>query len=1213
MVKHMGNTSVKWTPMQKAAIELKDRTMLISAAAGSGKTAVLTERIIERLCDPQSPGDISRMLIVTFTKAAASELKTRISKAIAEAAAQDGTNTHLRRQLLLLPSAKISTIHSFCFDVIKRNIKALELPDGLGVANETEMAILSRELMDEIIDCAYSEVESERLGIKDISALSDIFARGGTDRSMCDSLISLYGALGSYPDGIEFLKLEADRILEDSEKSFLKTRHGGIILSHLAAHAEYLKKEYERISEAMRGEEELEKYIPIVCDELSLLTSLHDELNCALAENIKKRLRSFEFVRLPSLKRGYASELANEFKEARAQLKDFIRGELTPIIDTDQETLSHISETSAKLLYDAYALLKAFDDAFSSEKRKLAKLDFADLERYAYKLLVSNGEPTETARELAREYDEIYIDEYQDTNAIQDLIFKCVARDNNRFMVGDIKQSIYSFRGAAPESFAHYRDSFEPYTSDSISSNAPCTIFLSDNFRCDYTVTSFCNTIFSSLFKACGGGVNYCDSDDLVCSKAGGKDMTVPVKIVLAKKQSDDDDGYICEAEYIAGEVKRLLSSEKRKDGKPISPGDIAILVRAKNASVKIEEALRSLGIPTSNDIETEFFEKPEILLVMSLLNVIDDPLRDIYLAGALRSPIFNFTLDELITIRAYKTEGALYDALCAYTDATLFEKGRDFIKRLEHFRAIASGSKVDRLISRLYRECSLFAIVANDASSKHKSDDAREDLMLLYKYARDFEGSSFKGLSSFIHYVEDIIAQKKKLKGASSKAASGKAVEIMTIHRSKGLEFPVVFLAASQKTTDAKGNEQALLTHRHAGASIDLPALYPGTKFKTLHREALEISLDEDRYEEELRVLYVALTRARERLYVTGEFKDPAAEYDKAKRLSTNICRYTIMHKLSYMQLVLMPVLASSMIYEKGCEVIFPQRFVDEAAYDVSEEAANTYKRDSRELEALKERMSYRYPFAELGRIPSKLSVSELSEDVLDLGDERATDNDYEKRLCEKLAQRKPKLMMSSLERAPSAADIGTATHVFMQFCDLEAIERRGIEHEIARMLSLGYISCETAEMIDRDAIKRFFASELYKSEIKSGKKIRREYRFNVKFPAACFTRLKDKREALRGESIFVQGIIDCFTENDDGSYTVIDYKTDACTASAEVFERILAQRHAPQLTYYMCALEMLTKKKVTRVLIYSFALGRAIDITDICKEKGKDIYDKA
>lgn len=950
-----------------------------------------------------------------------------------------------------------------------------------------------------------------------------------------------------------------------------------------------------------------------MCDELSFLTSLSDELCRGLAESIQSRLRAFDFVRLPALKRGYASELANEFKEARAQLKDFIRGELAPIVATDRETLSSMSAMSSRLLYDAYAVLKAFDASFSNEKRKMAKLDFTDLERYAYKLLVSNGEPTETARELAREYDEIYIDEYQDTNAIQDLIFKCVARDDNRFMVGDIKQSIYSFRGAAPESFAHYRDSFERYTDDGISSSSPCTIFLSDNFRCDYTVTSFCNTIFSSLFKACGGKVSYCDSDDLVCSKAGGKDMTVPAKIVLAKKPSEDDDGHIGEAEYIAREVKRLLSSEKRKDGKPISPGDIAILVRAKNASVKIEEALKSLGIPTSNDIETEFFEKPEILLVMSLLNVIDDPLRDIYLAGALRSPIFNFTLDELITIRAYKTDGALYDALCTYTNETGFEKGHDFLSKLEHFRTIASGTKVDRLISRLYRECSLFAIVANDASYKHKSDGAREDLMLLYKYARDFEGSSFKGLSSFIHYVGDIIAQKKKLKGASSKAASGCAVEIMTIHRSKGLEFPVVFLAAAQKSTDSKGNELPILTHRYAGASVDLPALYPGTKFKTLHRAALEVSLDEDRYEEELRVLYVALTRARERLYVTGEFKDPVAEYDKAKKLSANICRYTIMHKLSYMQLVLMPVLASGMLSDKGCEVIFPQAFGDEASPDVLCETPSASKRDGREFEYLKERLSYRYPFAELGRLPSKLSVSELGDDVLDLGDERVVDDEHEKRLCEKLAERKPRFALASVERIPSAADVGTATHMFMQFCDFESVEERGVEHETARMLSLGYISCEIAELIDRKAICRFFESDFYKYEIKSAKKLRREYRFNVKFPAACFTRLKEKREALRGESIFVQGIIDCFRENDDGSYTLVDYKTDANTASDEAFERILAQRHAPQLTYYMCALEMLTKKEVTRVLIYSFALGRAVDITDICKKRGKEIYDQA
>ena len=1209
----MEKTAVKWTPMQSAAINIKNKTLLISAAAGSGKTAVLTERIIKRLCDKDEPADISRMLIVTFTKAAASELKTRISKAIGKAIADDPLNRHLTRQLLLLSSAKICTIHSFCLDIVKKNLKSLGLPEGVTVSDESETALLSHDIMNNVINDAYNGVFDEGFEAENFTLLADMFSQNGSDDGMCDSLLELYNKLSSYPEGIEFLRICAEDMARDSEMPFFETEHGKIIVKELASHAEYLLGEYRLMCEEVRSDETVfSKYAGLLSDETSLLEALSDELIKGLFDYAKKTVTAFEFTKLPSLPRGYSTPLSDKYKKLRDELKKYLREALTPTLTSNNDELAEMSKKSSALLFDLYRILHRFDRCFREEKKRISKLDFVDIERYTYELLIKDGNPTETAHEISRMFDEVYIDEYQDTNSVQDMIFAAISRSDNRFMVGDIKQSIYSFRGAAPENFARYRDTFEMYSIENESTSLSNTVFLSNNFRCDSTVVDFCNTVFSCIFRNATGRVAYYDSDNLVCSKSDGKDSAVPVKVVLAEKPKDCEETTVSEAEYIAREARRLIDCEKKKDGSPITASDIAVLVRANASSIAIEKELNKLGIQTSNKIATEFFENSEILLVMSLLNAIDNPMRDIYLAGVLKSPLFNFTLDELVTIRASSRASTLYEALVAYTEnaENNFEKGKFFLDRLDYFRTLASGTQVDRLLRKLYRETSLFAIVSAQSPDGTPPEEARENLMLLYKYARDFEGSSFKGLSSFIKYVDDIIAQKTKLAGASSKAPANDTVRIMTIHQSKGLEFPIVFVAAAGKTSDSRDKNPPVLTDRNAGASIDLPGLLPGTRIKTLHRRALEIRMDENRYEEEMRVLYVALTRARERLYVTGEFKDPAAEYEKAKNTAENICPHVIMKKLSYMQLVLIPIIAAGYESPERCEIVFPKQEDNKTpTFECNESTSEPDPTFADELlKRLKEHLEFQYPHAAALDIPSKLSVSELYEGILDKRITLDGDADGTKSLTERLCEITPRFISEEKETlTPSAAERGTATHVFMQFCDFKSAEQKGIDFEIERMLAMGFISPETAVLIDRARAAAFFKSSLYLTRIKSAASMWREYRFNVQLPAAQFTNDDNRRESLKDEWVFVQGIIDCFTENDDGTYTLIDYKTDRIpfdlVGNEDEFTELLINRHASQLTYYKRALEIIIKKPVREVLIYSFALGRAVDITSKCQ----------
>lgn len=1198
----MSQNKVKWTPMQKAAIDARNKTLLVSAAAGSGKTAVLTERIISRLCDKENPGDISRMLIVTFTKAAANELKTRISRAISRAIADDVGNRHLSRQLLLLSSAKICTIHSFCLDVIKKNLKKLDFPNAMSVAGDAEIKLLAKEIMDGVINDAYAD-RLDTLSVSEFTLLADMLSSTSSDEAICEILLSLYDKkLSSFPEGIEFIKYCADELSRDSEKSFFESKHGKILLKRSVDFFNFLRNDYNNLLKELKCDETAyEKYIACFSDELAFIEAVTDELERGLTEGAANRASAFSVITLPSLPRGYDTPIKEKYKSLRNELRSYHRDELLPLLLSDEEEIKSASKMSARLLNVVYGLLEVFEKRFSDEKKRLGRLDFADIERYAYKLLLNNGEPSDIAKELALSFDEIYIDEYQDTNSIQDMIFSSIARCDNRFMVGDIKQSIYGFRGAVPENFSGYRDAFELYDPDKASNSDSNTIFLSNNFRCDANVVDFCNVVFSTLMKNTSGRVAYYDSDDLVCSKSDGEISNVPVKVVLAGVEDNTED-LMSESDYVASEIRRLISCEYKKDGSRISPCDIAVLVRHNSTSIPIEEALNALGIKTTNNVATEFFENSEILLVMALLNVIDNPLRDIYLAGVLKSPLFGFTIDELVKIRAFKSKCPLYDALTAYAELTGDEKANGFLSALARFRTLASGNQVDRLIRKLYSECSLFAVAAANAAPGTPPEAARENLMLLYKYARDFEASSFKGLSSFIKYVDDIIDQKTTLPGASSKSASDDNVQIMTIHHSKGLEFPVVFVVGAHKKVNTRDTSDPILTDRHAGMSIDLPGILSGTKIKTLHKLALEEAIKENSYEEEMRVLYVAYTRARERLYVSGSFKSAEEEYSKALLSSSNVCPHVIMKPLSFMRLTLIALLSRDYTDKSKCEIIFPTAV--DAAH--TEDNAQTEELDSSNAEAIinaiKENINFRYPFAGAVDIPAKLSVSALSSSVLDIFGDRNPDTESADELVERMNSTVPSFMLESKPER-TAAERGTATHEFMQFCDFESIEKHGFDAELERMVTHGFILSENAILVSKDQVCAFFEGKLYNEVIKNACDTYREHRFNIELPALLFTSDPVKKEALQDEKLFIQGIIDCFVDNGDGTYTLIDYKTDHLPDQFKndptIFEKILAKRHCDQLKYYKAALEIITKKKVSRTFIYSFALNKEIDVT--------------
>ncbi len=1188
-----------WTAAQTKAIETFGSDLLVSAGAGSGKTAVLTERIIRRLTDEACDADITRMLIVTFTKAAAGELKERISAALSEALAKQPKNRRLARQLTALDRAKICTIHSFCLDILKENAESTGLPTNFRIADDVEITLLRKNIMNELIDDYYSGNVSE--AIADFEAFADTFVGTKSDEGLADVFLDIENSLSSFTEHIDFIKNFADELRNDN-RDFALTRCGGEILDLIKGKLSEYRTAFDRVLPEMCDDEKLMKhYYPAFSDDLAFIDRVDEACTGGCYNSIAEIFNNFTPTRLGVIRNGVFSEEIENAKELRKAFHAERRKLAEKFFSLTPEQLQKNRIDTADALDKMYTLLRVFLERFETEKRSRGIADFGDLERITYRTLVENGEPTSAAREIAGRFDEIYIDEYQDVNAVQDAIFCAVSNGSNRFMVGDIKQSIYAFRGAEPHIFAEYREKFSAQNADT-----GTAVFLSDNFRCDAPVIDFSNIVSGCLFTSGRGDIPFTEDDLLIHSKIDSESGE-PVKIVLidGSEASDDDieDEAVSrrEAEYTAREIRRLLAEGTKNDGTPIRPHDIAILMRsAKAHSAVFEEVFEKYGIPCYNNVTGGFFENAEVLLALCILNVIDNPTKDIYLAGALKSPVFGFTLDELIKIRRVHKEGCLYDALRKYSDANDFKKGQEFLSTLERLRKRAVGQPVDRLLWHIYTVTDLPALVYDKENAAR-----RANLMLLYEYARRFEASSFKGLYNFIRYINDILEQKAELETAKLFGESSDTVKIMTIHQSKGLEFPVCFICGTGKKFNDGDLKKNIVIERGLGISLKLSDSTGFARYDTPIRQAIVKRLADSQLEEEMRVLYVAMTRARERLYVTALVNDPDELIASCAADAEKLNRYVIMRNNGYMRWILTALEHRKLISDEALPAVVEvaNPVTASEAPEFTDEPECEAKTTTEELARLvSERFDFTYPTEAASRLPAKLSVSKLVPTLLD---EDAAELESEREAFDFNAKRP--LFLDSDKDAPTAtgAERGTATHLFMQFCDFSVFKTfsedmaETIENEAARLSSARFITPRAASLIDVRRIAGFFSGSLF-ALICSAKRVWREHRFNVRLPASDFTTDTELAKALDGENILVQGVIDCFFENPDSTLTLIDYKTDFIPPeySEDEGKAMLIERHRLQLLYYKAALEKISAKKVSRVCVYSFALGTEIDV---------------
>lgn len=1194
-----------WTDAQRKAIMLRDQTVLVSAAAGSGKTSVLTERIIRRLLDAEHPASLDRLLIVTFTRAAAAQMKEKIGKALSNAMAEHPDDDRLSRQLFLLGSAQISTIDAFFQKTVREHFDILDLPASFRIAGEEEIKPIAIEVMREVVSEFYQRNEISNDGIGGIDPFArlhgnsfaefiDHFLSGKTSSRPEEKIYGFYQVLSSYPNGVSLLSDYTKRLHAESGLPFLETKAGN-----------YLKKQWEKeLSSFLKNLDTADRYLQIdpgaSSDYVGYLSNDRDtvvRMLDALRENQWESFRAvslnYQTKKMPSgSKYEQMTREVHSFFRTHKAICEFIKANNAEFLSWTEEQIREQMCRTATVCETLFELLEKFESDFMSEKKSRQILEFNDLRTALYRFL-SDPMLSDLADSLRARYDEIYIDEYQDVDEMQDKIFSGIKKDR-RFMVGDVKQCIYRFRGSDPTIFTSYKNQMR--NSDLF---GEC-VFMSDNFRCDRSIISFTNRICSRLFSACEESVGYCPEDDLVCSKWNGEEEppAAPVTVRFFEKKPKDDgtaeeaETDSCqEAEWVADEIKRLVSDETAK--KKYGFDEIAILLRNRTKVPSFVKALEARSIPANFSESNDLLHAPRMIDLLNLLYAIDNPYRDIPLSEYLLTDLGHFTLEELSDIRlAASDQASLFEAMELVSktpDHPLCEKAGAWIGWLDPYRRMATALPADAFLRTLYRD----PILQKESTSP--------EFLFLYEQARTYQKISWCGLYGFLNRMQEILQNDKISAGGFSK--SEKAVSITTIHQSKGLEFPVVFVGDCGKNFRKDSSSNLIDYHPAVGFSCKLYSTDADLSETTILRSACTRARQDDGMEEEIRILYVALTRAKERLYVTGTFgaKTEKVLEDADKILQGS--RSAILGGKSYAAWILalwdeeMRNFADLQILPYQSKESLTENPVFEPVPLKSYSPDMEPFRQILEAEKQKETAGNR-----LRSLPTKVAASRISPDLLDrLLDE--TDEtaalEEEIRLMEKVVPEFDGFLRD--RKKPTPAEIGTATHAVLQFCDFQSLRDQGVSAELSRLVEKKFLSQKTADLVRLDWLEAFRKSELQKM-ILSASRVRRELQFSFFLPLSELTQDPGLKKRVGEETIFVQGSIDLLLETADGKLILCDYKTDHITAYEKEHPESLCKRlgeaHGEQLSVYARAVRQLFGKEPDGILIYSLPLGDSLQI---------------
>lgn len=1174
----------QWTKKQRLAIEARGGSVLVSAAAGSGKTAVLVERVIERLTDKEHPSDADRLLIVTFTRAAASEMKTRIAAALEAAVRKDPANEHLIKQQMLLPSAKICTIDSFCASLVRDHFEQLEISPDFRTGDEGELQLLSQKAMTLTLEELYMR------GEKGFTDLVELLFKGRDDSFLSETILEMYNRSVSYPFPEKWLsEICADY---ESAKPVEKSRFGRVILEYARDAVAYCNDVLAAMRAQVEGVEELEKaFLPAIESDKAGFAVLSDRLENGTWNEVKRTVEGFGFVRRGSVSKELKNDPAVQFlADSRDRLKAVVQKNLAPLFCSDEDEFEDDMRFFAPMTKSLCKAVSLYSKNFSELKSEKQLADFNDIAHMALSLLVRETETgferTLLATELQKSFDEILIDEYQDTNKAQDMLFTAVS-NNNLFRVGDVKQSIYRFRQAMPEIFIELKNKLPHY--DAEKDNYPSKIVLKNNFRSRKSVTNCVNFVFSRVMSEMTGGVEYNDEEQLVFSASYDEKEDECAEFHLletAELDTDEMSATEYQAQYTAALVEKIVESGfsvKGEDGndRPVRYKDIAILMRSMSTKGEVyAAALKKRGIPCFTQFDADFFSAPEISLMLNLLRVIDNPKQDIALLSVLMSPLFGFSPDECAAVRTDNRDGNIYS--CLLSAAANGERHcADFLEKIGSFRRMAVSMSIGDFIRTVYDETGIDAAVRCSKGNSAK----KENLMLLLDYADIYEKSGYSSLSGFVRFVDRLDRAKGDLPGAVGFSADADVVRVMTIHKSKGLEFPVCILAGCGTLFNRRDEIQnAVISSKHGLGLIrrDEATL---AQYPTVCHRAVKCSLRKDTVSEEMRVLYVAMTRAKEKLIMVSAVKNAEkaavkcvaninAARDKitpfAASMATSYSDWLLTALLrheDFRQLRESAGLSESLVLPSDFRV----KLVVKRGYEGESqpfEAVQSARVDGKFLKTLEERFSWRYKFEELSFVVSKRAASEV--------DKSFVDREY-------FASSRPAFLTSGL----TGAQRGIATHSFMQFANYERA-RADLEGEISAVFERGFLTERERDAVERKQLAAFFESELCERILKSPL-VMREKKFTISVP---ISEIYPSLAQFEDEYVMIQGIADCaFLEN--GELVVLDYKTDRLKTEEEFCEK-----YSNQVKTYKKALELCTGYKVRETLLYSFFLSRVIRI---------------
>jgi len=1140
---------MRFTDNQQKAIDFGGNALLVSAAAGSGKTAVLTERVVKKVtCD--DPVMLDRLMILTFTNAAADEMKTRINDSLRERLKNDKDNAVIRTQLSLLPSAQISTIHSACLSIIRENFEALGLDPRFSVGDEARLSLQKSDTLLDFVEQLYEIYDTDT----DAKTVIDALVRGRDDNALFELLDKGSAFFEGVPFCEQFIKdtLETDVIppaLEaaHAELTQLMSEYSLLITDAYDKAKEFLTDERDSIGAVVRAIE----------------AGVFDE-----AQRVAKALSWRRYPNCPKTPDIDPTEWALTL-DCRKKLKEKYPKIIDRFLYAPAEQLIQDRQKELVVIKSFVNLCLRLNGILLQKRKDERIVSFNDIERYTLDLLIDKTtlQKTELARTISARYDEIIVDEYQDCNDLQDLIFKALSDDEkNVFTVGDVKQSIYRFRGAQPSIFLKKQTEYLPAGSNPL--DAPSKINLACNFRSHPKVLAFVNTVFYKLMTR---DIDYRDGHELVASSLydGHNESSVDLAVLVT---SDNDKlnratRIEVEARYVADKIKSIVGREKIYDAKAkvtrtVTQSDIAILLRApKSCGTLFERALIEAGLECQNNNPSEkYLDTPEVRDAIAFLQAIDNPYDDIPLITVMYSRVFGFDTNELGLIRAEGKGMLFYDAVKKYAEHD--RKCADFIALLKELRSLSVTLSVYDLINTMYEKSGMLLCAGNA--------NERANLMLLCELAAAYEADRYRGLFAFINYLLKLAQKDEKLPSARLKATDD-CVNLLSIHHSKGLEYPVVFVcdcaASIQKTP--KGD---ILFDRDCGIGGFVREADTHREFAGVMRSVISHKILDSELEESIRLLYVALTRAKSRLYITGCVGAVQAEkMIKECALSDN----TLTSNPSFLKWIIASILdpdktdglcrladLKGAIKDGICDTqILSIDEVLNGANDFAFTKSTPSTLDKDTVKALITRLpDGRYD------IPAKLSVSEIKtfgKDIFPAADFK-----------------KPRF----LQGGATGTDRGSATHKFLQFCDFGAInDTASFQKEKERLVTQQFITKTEADLTNGDKVIEFLTSDIMKSLLRSGNYYK-EKRFMFTLPA--------KELGIDGcdEKIIVQGVLDCYFITEDGA-VIVDYKTDRVTSDSELLER-----YAVQLDMYEKALFIKEGIKTHKKYIYSFALSRFI-----------------